>query len=164
MGRRPRPRAPTHAFCSPPTRAVKSADPAAAVVLGGLTGNDYNFLQGVYQAGGKGYFDAIGRTHRHRLQHHLPDTFLRDPNGRLDPDSFLGYREVHATELANGDDKPIWMTETSWRTTTATCAEGAFAGQKPGGVSEEQQAQLPRSRPTTASPKTPTCRWPCGIR
>ena len=42
--------------------------------------------------------------------------------------------------LANGDDKPIWMTEASWRTTSATCAEGAFAGQKAGGVSEEQQA------------------------
>ena len=39
---------------------VKAADPGATVVLGGLTGNDYPFLEGVYAAGGKGSFDAVG--------------------------------------------------------------------------------------------------------
>lgn len=120
--------------------AVKTADPAATVVLGGLTGNDYAFLQGVYAAGGKGYFDAVGVHTDTACNVASPETFLRDPGGRLDQDSFLAYREVHATELANGDEKPIWMTETSWRTTTATCPEGAWAGQKPEGVSEPQQA------------------------
>ncbi len=122
--------------------AVKSADPGSAVVLGGLTGNDYNFLQGVYEAGGKGYFDAVGVHTDTACNIDSPETFLRDPNGRLDQDSFLAYREVHATEAANGDEKPIWMTETSWRTTSATCPEGAWAGQKPEGVSEEQQASF----------------------
>jgi hypothetical protein len=61
-------------------------------------------------------------------------------DGRMIPDSFLAYREVHAVELANGDDKPIWMTEMSWRTSEATCNEGAWAGQKPEGVSEATQA------------------------
>jgi hypothetical protein len=56
-------------------------------------------------------------------------------------DSFLAYREVHATMLSNGDEKPIWMTETSWRTTSATCSEGTWAGKKPEGVSLEQQAR-----------------------
>jgi hypothetical protein len=42
--------------------------------------------------------------------------------------------------LANGDAKPIWMTELSWRTTDATCPEGAWAGQKAEGVTDEQQA------------------------
>src|SRR6185312_602496 len=37
--------------------------------------------------------------------------------------------------------KPIWMTELSWRTTGATCDEGAWAGQKPEGVSDAQQAE-----------------------
>jgi len=120
--------------------AVKSADPAAKVVLGGLTGNDYNFLQGVYQAGGKGYFDAIGVHTDTACNVNSPYAFLRDTDERLDPDSFLGYREVHATELANGDDKPIWMTEMSWRTTSAECSEGLFAGLKPQGVNEVQQA------------------------
>jgi hypothetical protein len=120
--------------------AVKSADPAAKVVLGGLTGNDYNFLQGVYQNGGKGYFDAIGVHTDTACDVNSPFVFLRDADGQLDPDSFIGYREVHATEIANGDDVPIWMTEMSWRTTSAECTEGAFAGQKPEGVSEGQQA------------------------
>ncbi len=120
--------------------AIKSADPGATVVLGGLTGNDYSFLQGVYEAGGKGYFDAVGVHTDTACNVDSPETFLRDQDGRLDQDSFLAYREVHATELANGDDAPIWMTEASWRTTEATCPEGAWAGQKPEGVSEEQQA------------------------
>lgn len=120
--------------------AIKSADPQATVLLGGLTGNDYVFLQSVYQAGGKGYFDAVGVHTDTACNVSSPYQYLRDDNGRLDPDSFLGYREIHATELANGDDKPIWMTEMSWRTTSAVCPEGAWAGQKPEGVTEAQQA------------------------
>lgn len=120
--------------------AVKAAEPNATVVLGGLTGNDYSFLEGVYAAGGKGYFDAVG-VHTDTACNTLsPYTYIRDSNGRIDPDAFLGYREVRATMLAHGDDKPIWMTELSWRTTDAVCGEGAWAGQKPEGVSEKDQA------------------------
>ncbi|HTU79972.1 MAG TPA: cellulase family glycosylhydrolase [Solirubrobacteraceae bacterium] len=120
--------------------AIKAADPDATVVLGGLTGNDYEFLEGVYQAGGKGYFDAVG-VHTDTACNRLsPYEFLRGANNRMIPDSFLAYREVHDVMVANGDDKPIWMTETSWRTTSALCNEGAWAGQTAEGVSEEQQA------------------------
>jgi hypothetical protein len=120
--------------------AIKGADPNATVVLGGLTGNDYPFLEGVYQAAGKGYFDAVG-VHTDTACNVLsPYDFLRGADNRMIPDSFLAYREVHATMLANGDSKPIWMTETSWRTTDAVCSEGAFAGQKPEGVTPAQQA------------------------
>lgn len=120
--------------------AVKAADPNATVVLGGLTGNDYQFLEGVYAAGGKGSFDAVG-VHTDTACNILsPYDFLRGEGNRMIDDSFLAYREVHAVMLANGDDKPIWMTELSWRTTSATCSEGAWAGQKAGGVTEEQQA------------------------
>ncbi|HYM45724.1 MAG TPA: cellulase family glycosylhydrolase [Solirubrobacteraceae bacterium] len=119
---------------------VKAADPSAAVVLGGLTGNDYAFLEGVYEAGGKGSFDAVGVHTDTACDVLSPYDFLRGADNRLIPDSFLAYREVRAVMLANGDDKPIWMTEMSWRTTAATCSEGAWAGQKPAGVTEEQQA------------------------
>ncbi len=119
---------------------LKAADPKATVVLGGLTGNDYSFLEGVYAAGGKGYFDAVGVHTDTACDILSPYDFLREGDNRITPDSFLAYREIHATELANGDDKPIWMTELSWRTTEATCSEGAWAGQKAEGVSEEQQA------------------------
>lgn len=120
--------------------AIKAADPSATVVLGGLTGNDYEFLEGVYQAGGKGSFDAVG-VHTDTACNKLsPYEFLRGAGNRLITDSFLAYREVHAVMLANGDDKPIWMTELSWRTTSAECDEGAWAGKTAEGVSEEQQA------------------------
>jgi hypothetical protein len=119
---------------------VKAANPRAKVVLGGLTGNDYPFLEGVYQAGGKGSFDAVG-VHTDTACNVLsPYEFLRGADNRMIPDSFLAYREVRATMLANGDEKPIWMTELSWRTTDAICSEGAWAGQKPEGVTLEQQA------------------------
>jgi Cellulase (glycosyl hydrolase family 5) len=120
--------------------AIKAADPSATVVLGGLTGNDFEFLEGVYQAGGKGYFDAVGVHTDTACDVLSPYDFVRGVGNRLIADSFLAYREVHAVMLANGDDKPIWMTELSWRTTNATCEEGAFAGQKAAGVTEEQQA------------------------
>jgi len=120
---------------------VKAAEPRATVVLGGLTGNDYPFLEGVYAAGGKGSFDAVG-VHTDTACNILsPYEFLRGLGGRMIPDSFLAYREVHAVMLANGDQSPIWMTELGWRTTSATCQEGVFAGQKAGGVSEAQQAR-----------------------
>jgi hypothetical protein len=120
--------------------AIKAAEPKATVVLGGLTGNDYEFLEGVYQAGGKGSFDAVGVHTDTACDKLSPYDFLRGTGNRLIDDSFLAYREVHAVMLANGDNKPIWMTELSWRTTNATCAEGAWAGQTAAGVSEEQQA------------------------
>lgn len=120
--------------------AIKAANPSATVVLGGLTGNDYEFLEGVYRAGGKGYFDAVGVHTDTACNVISPYDFVRGAGNRLIPDSFLAYREVHAVMLANGDNKPIWMTELSWRTTSATCSEGAWAGQKAEGVSEEQQA------------------------
>jgi hypothetical protein len=119
---------------------LKAAEPNATVVLGGLTGNDYPFLEALYADGAKGYFDAVGVHTDTACNVDSPYTFLRGPGERLIPDSFLAYREVHAVMLANGDDKPIWMTELSWRTTEATCEEGAWAGQKAQGVSESQQA------------------------
>src|SRR5207245_3908001 len=97
-------------------------------------GNDFPFLQGVYQAGGKGSFDAVG-VHTDTACNVLsPYDFLRGADNRLIPDSFLAYREVHATMLANGDDKPIWMTEASWRTTSAVCSGGPGAGAQQEGV------------------------------
>jgi Cellulase (glycosyl hydrolase family 5) len=120
--------------------AIKAGNSNATVVLGGLTGNDYQFLEGVYKAGGKGSFDAVG-VHTDTACNKLsPYEFVRGQEDRMIPDSFLAYREVHAVMMANGDNKPIWMTELSWRTTSAACAEGMWAGKTAGGVSEEQQA------------------------
>jgi hypothetical protein len=119
---------------------IKAAEPGATVLVGGLTGNDYPYLEALYQNGAKGSFDAVAVHDDTACDIASPYSFVREDSGRLIPDSFLSYREVHAVMLANGDDKPIWMTELSWRTTSATCAEGAWAGQKLQGVTDEQQA------------------------
>ena len=133
---------------------IKAAEPNATVLVGGLTGNDYPFLEQLYQDGAKGYFDAVAVHTDTACNIASPYSFLRENDGHMIPDSFLAYREVHNVMLANGDDKPIWMTELSWRTTSAECEEGFWAGRKAQGVTEQQQAtylspglQLPRTGP-----------------
>lgn len=119
---------------------IKAAEPHATVLVGGLTGNDYHFLEGLYQNGAKGYFDAVAVHTDTACNIVSPYSFLRETDERLMPDSFLAYREVHQVMLANGDPKPIWMTELSWRTTSAECEEGYWAGRKAQGVTDQQQA------------------------
>ncbi len=156
-GREPPTPPPMHTCCRPPTPRSRAADPSATVVLGGLTGNDYSFLEGVYQAGGKGSFDAVG-VHTDTACNILsPYEFLRGSDNRLIPDSFLAYREVRATMLANGDDKPIWMTELSWRTTGRDLLRRRLGGPEGGrrhraaaGHLPEPGIPLPRGGPLRA--------------
>ncbi len=122
--------------------AIKAADPSATVVLGGLTGNDYEFLEELYADGAKGFFDAVAVHTDTICDVESPYEILR--NSQTDPRinrwSFLGYRTVHEVMLAHGDDSPIWMTELGWSTDTSVCNSGAWAGQKAAGVSPQQQA------------------------
>ncbi len=117
--------------------AVKAADPNAKVVFGGTSGNDYEFLAGAYAAGAKGYFDVLG-THPYPYCGSSSPADVRMSGDRISKDSFLGYREMRNTMLANGEDKPIWITEMGWTTSTAACSPGA--GMWQGGVSETAQA------------------------
>ena len=119
---------------------MKAADPAAEVVAGPTTGNDYAWIQGLYDNGAKGSFDAVGVHTDTACLDRGPSFFYRE-GGRIGQYSFLGYKTVHDVMVANGDGStPIWMTELGWSTTTKTCARGKWAGQKPGGVSEADQA------------------------
>jgi cellulase (glycosyl hydrolase family 5) len=111
----------------PAYSAVKSADPNAKVVFGGLSTNDYRYLESAYAAGAKGYFDVMS-VHPYSCST-SPDVIKRDSSGRITRDSYLGYREVRASMSAAGDAKPIWFTEFGWSTTTGSC-----------GVSEATQA------------------------
>jgi hypothetical protein len=124
-------------------RTIKAADPSASVVFGPTTGNNFAFLEEAYAAGAKGHFDAMAVHTDTACLIDSPTRFYRD-GGRLARFTFLGYREVRATMLANGDDKPIWMTEFGWSTTKRGCDRGMWAGKKAAGVSEEQQAQFLR--------------------
>jgi hypothetical protein len=97
-------------------QAVKAADPQALVISGGLatTGEgsptavgDLAFLQGMYDAGARGSFDALG-SHPYAFGH---DPDYQDAWG-LSLARALQQREVMA---GNGDaSTPVWITETGW--------------------------------------------------
>lgn len=108
--------------------AVKQGDPNARVVFGGLSLNDYAFLKKAYAAGIKGSFDVMA-VHPFSCSDG-PGTVTRDNRGRIEPGSFLGYREVRRSMVARRDYKPIWFTEFGWSTTSQQC-----------GVNEQTQAE-----------------------
>lgn len=103
-------------------RAIKTADPAAQVISGGLAPtagedtssamSDLDFLAGMYDAGAKGNFDALGN--------HLY-TFGQSPETEsANPDDITFARVVHQHEimLAHGDASPVWVTEMGWNIAT----------------------------------------------
>jgi hypothetical protein len=113
--------------------AAKTADPSSTVLLGGLSGNDFEYLDQVYRAGGGPYFDAAA-VH--------PYTYGVDPtvawkganadedHERISKYAFPGLKEIRRTMEAHGDSaKGVWITEFGYSTTASD-----------GGVSEETQA------------------------
>jgi hypothetical protein len=119
---------------------IKQADPGAKVLLGPLTGNNYNFLGQVYAAGAGSSFDAAAVHTDTACLVDPPSSFYRE-DGNVARFTFLGFRTVHDVMTANGDGaKPIWMTELGWTTSTSTCSRGVWAGQKASGVTEAAQA------------------------
>jgi hypothetical protein len=122
--------------------AIKNADPAATVLVGGLVGNDFEFLEKLYDNGAKGSFDGVGVHTDTACLTTDPREYYREPSGRIGRYSFTGYREVRATMVAHGDDKPVWMTELGWASTTAICERGGRAGTKAGGVTQAEQADF----------------------
>ncbi len=119
--------------------AIKAADPDATVLAGPFSGNDYDFLSAMYAAGAKGSFDGVAVHTDTACLNSGPGVYYRDGT-RIGRYSFLGYREVHNTIVANGDNVPIWMTELGWSSTNTMCARGASAGKKAAGVGEANQA------------------------
>ena len=120
--------------------AIKVADPATQVVAGPLTGNNYDFVEGLYGQGAGDSFDAVGVHTDTACGINAPDVFYNE-NGRIGRFTFLGFREVHSVMVAHGDgNKPITMSEMGWSATTLTCDRGKWAGMKNAGVSEATQA------------------------
>lgn len=106
--------------------AVKQGDPNALVVFGGVSQNDYAFIEGAYAAGAKGSFDVMAV---HPYPGANPPEAVWYDGGRIAATAFTGFREVRAAMLARGDDKPIWLTEFGWSTTT-TSSWGVTASQQ----------------------------------
>ena len=120
--------------------AIKAADPATQVVAGPLTGNNYDFVEGLYGQGAGGSFDAVG-VHTDTACGINPPSVFYYEGGHVGRFTFLGFREVHAVMAAHGDGaKPITMSEMGWSTTTTRCDRGKWAGMKDAGVSEATQA------------------------
>ncbi|QEC47109.1 cellulase family glycosylhydrolase [Baekduia soli] len=123
---------------------IKAGDPAATVVAGPMTGNDYQWLENLYTAGAQGSFDVVAVHTDTACLDRGPDAFYRENDGKLARFTFLGYRTVHDTMVAHGDGgKPIWMSELGWSSTGGvpnSCTRGQWAGLKPSGVTEAQQA------------------------
>jgi polysaccharide biosynthesis protein PslG len=112
--------------------AVKIADPTARVVYGGVFHNDYDFIERSYAAERNlgDYYDVMA-THPYPTPENIsPAITWLESDGGLGLGSFSAYRQIRAVMLVNGDDKPIWLTEFGWATTT-------LAGL---GVSEATQA------------------------
>ncbi|MBN1217585.1 MAG: PD40 domain-containing protein [Anaerolineae bacterium] len=119
-------------------KVVKKIDPDALVISGGLatTGNgsataygDLTFLQGMYDAGAKGYFDALG-SHPYAYGRSPDDT---DADGL----SFSRVVEQYQVMQANGDgDTPVWITEVGW----VLQSSWDLGEHSPVGVTEAQQA------------------------
>ncbi|MFL6039652.1 MAG: glycosyl hydrolase, partial [Gaiellaceae bacterium] len=99
--------------------AIRAADPSAKVVYAGLNRNDYGFVEAGYRAVPNmgDYFDVMA-VHPYVDNGRPPEEVRVDSNGRINPGSFAGYREVRQTMLNHGDDKPIWLTEFGWSTTS----------------------------------------------
>lgn len=126
--------------------AIKSANPNATVILGGLAANDYPYLQALYQAGVGHSFDAVGVHTDDACSLTSPYGFAYNPGtNQINRWSFLGFTTVHDVMAANGDGaKPIYMTEFGWSTTQTTCTGGSSAGKRVGGVSDKTQARFLR--------------------
>ncbi len=136
----PSPRAYTR-LLKPTYRAIKSVDPRAEVVFGGLSLNDYEFVRGAYRAGAKGHFNVMA-THPYTYCGTTGPRKVRRSHGRITPDSFLAYRKVRRVMVAHHDAEPIWFTEFGWNTSTEKCKPGAGIWQ--GGVSQRKQARYLR--------------------
>jgi WD40 repeat protein len=118
--------------------AAKEIDPDCIIVTGGLstTGGggpgamgDLDYIQGIYDAGGKGYFDALG-SHPYGFGHE-PD--YHDPWGL----SFTRAQAQHEVMAANGDgETPLWVTELGW----VLQSPWDMGEHQPTAVSEAQQA------------------------
>ncbi len=96
--------------------AIKQADPSLPVLGGSLVGSNGVFLRALYAAGIKGYYDGLS-VHFYSL--------------------VLGsLRSIHEVQLANGDQKPVWLNEFGW----SSCLPRKIE-QEQGCVTQKTQAE-----------------------
>ncbi len=94
--------------------AAKAADPNATVLAGSLAEADYRFTDALMRRGIGGSFDAFS------IHPYAGDTAPTDPlSDKWIKNSFVrGVPAVRETLLDHGVDKPIWLTEFGWSTSS----------------------------------------------
>ncbi|MGB9184671.1 MAG: cellulase family glycosylhydrolase [Solirubrobacteraceae bacterium] len=98
-------------------RAINAADPSATVVLGGLSNKgSYAFLQGMYAAGARGWFDV---ANFHIYPEGNPTSCL-SVNGRPYEGSFCVLDGLRSVMSTYGDRSPVWVSELGWSTCTGS--------------------------------------------
>ena len=99
---------------------IKQIDPELVVLLGGVSGIPWPYLEGVYEAGGKDSFDVMN-VHPYR--------YPISPEERPLYDDLVRLRQL--MEKHGDGGKPIWITEVGWPTQRDRR-----------GVSPERQAEM----------------------
>jgi hypothetical protein len=95
--------------------AIKAADPSSTVLPAGLMNQtSYDFLQGMYNAGARGSYDA----ENFHLYPGNPNHCNLDSSGRQSVYSFCLLDGLRAEMTANADPAPVWLTEIGWSTCT----------------------------------------------
>lgn len=92
--------------------AIKSVNPRAKVLIGGLVNNKHDFLQAIYNHGGGRFFDAVGN---HMYPQYAPTHCPLDGRGKPSRHALCGIRRLREVLRRNGDArKGIWLTELSF--------------------------------------------------
>ncbi len=97
--------------------AIKRADPRIQVLAGSIVGSNGAFMNALYRAGIKGYYDGVS-VHFYTLTLGSLRTFRED-------------------QLAHGDNKPLWLDEFGW----SSCWPRQKIQQEQGCVTQTTQAQ-----------------------
>jgi polysaccharide biosynthesis protein PslG len=96
--------------------AIKRANPNVSVLGGSLVGSNGAFLRALYAAGIKGFYDGLA-VHFYNL-------------------TIASLRSIHETQLAGGDDTPLWLDEFGW----TSCWPRVKIQQEQGCVTAQTQA------------------------
>lgn len=103
-------------------RGSREGNPNVAVLAGALSYADTTFMNKLYADGIAGHYDGISLH---------PYADQASPSNTSVTHSFKsGIEEMHADQVAHGDNTPEWITEFGWFTGTST-----------GAVTEQQQAE-----------------------
>jgi hypothetical protein len=120
-------------------------DPRVQVMTAATAGNDYRWLEQLFPLA-PGKFDAVAVDNTNSCATAGPDSVYREADGRLGRFTYMGFLEVLKVMDAHGlQNMPLIFASSAWSSTNGgptSCTRGSFAGLKPDGVSEDEQARL----------------------